>query len=189
MTDIRQEPLRIVVEGHPEPGGSKTAMPLRNKHTGKWLHASDGRPLVNVIDANTKAPKWKKAVAAAAADQYDGPLLDGPLLVSMDFYLHRWKSHYGTGRNARKLLPSAPLFPAADHPDVLKLARPVEDALTGVVWTDDAYTQGLVANKWYVDGFCVKGTPGEHVVIRVSRREHVTVGDQAMAAQGTLLSA
>jgi len=93
-----------------------------------------------VRDSARRSAPWKKDVAWAAAgamaDQQianGGGLLEGPLSVAMVFTVARPKSHYG--KNGVR--PSAPLYPTT-RPDVLKLARAVEDACTGVVWRDDA---------------------------------------------------
>ncbi len=110
-----------------------------------------------IIDANKNAAPWKREVASAAVDaivaagrvDIDAPegahLLTGPLSVVMTFYVVRPKGHYGTGRVRSKvdgeahpvLRPSAPLYPTR-RPDVLKLARAVEDACTGIIWRDDS---------------------------------------------------
>jgi Holliday junction resolvase RusA-like endonuclease len=123
--DQRPPEIRLLVIGHPAPAGSKRA--VRNKKTGSAY----------VIDANKNARPWKQAVAAEARVRYGGNLLRGALEVEMTFYRARPKSHFGTGRNADKVKESAPEFPTG-KPDALKLARGVEDALTGVVWHDDA---------------------------------------------------
>lgn len=114
--------------GKPQPGGSKRA--FRNPASGR----------VHVTDANRNAKPWQAEVRSAAVEAMQAPLPDGlpslidaPLAVSMAFYVARPKAHYG----ARGLRPSAPARPAT-RPDVLKLARAVEDALTGIVWRDDA---------------------------------------------------
>jgi Holliday junction resolvase RusA-like endonuclease len=60
-------------------------------------------------------------------------LLEGPLVLEFVFFRPRPAAHFGR----RGLRPSAPEFPTT-RPDVLKLARAVKDALTGVVWRDDA---------------------------------------------------
>ena len=76
---------------------------------------------------------WRRQVAAAYRDHCFGDMLDGPVIVTVDFYLPRPKSHYGTGRNAGALKPSAP----AEHltmPDLDKLTRAVGDALTRLAW-------------------------------------------------------
>jgi len=102
-----------------------------------------------VTDANPEAKDWKRTVQAFAQQAMEGQrLADGPLKVNMTFYLSRPQGHYGT----RGLRPSAPAFPAV-KPDVLKLARSTEDALTGIVWVDDARIVFEQLSKVYsVDG-------------------------------------
>ena len=45
---------------------------------------------------------------------------------------------------------SAPFYHTT-KPDALKLARSTEDALTGIVWADDAQTAVLEISKRYAD--------------------------------------
>lgn len=116
--------LRFVVHGTPETAGSKRAFRRGNR--------------VIVTDDNRKTKSWQAAVAGeAAAAMADRPLLVGPLVLTVTFTLQRPKGHFGTGRNAGQLKDSAPEF-CDKRPDALKLTRAVEDALTGVVWHDDA---------------------------------------------------
>lgn len=117
--------LAFRVHGSPQPAGSKKA----------FVHPATGH--AQVVDANSKARPWKERVAQVAGETYSGPLLDGPLVARFTFFTPRPRGHFGTGRNAGTLKPSAPAFPTT-RPDALKLARAVEDALTGVVWRDDA---------------------------------------------------
>ncbi|QBI56869.1 RusA family crossover junction endodeoxyribonuclease [Streptomonospora litoralis] len=64
--------------------------------------------------------------------------LAGALEVDLVLSLARPKSHMGTGRYGRRVLASAPAFPAV-KPDLSKLVRSTEDALTTArVWRDDA---------------------------------------------------
>jgi Holliday junction resolvase RusA-like endonuclease len=114
--------------GKPQPAGSKSGAPIRRKN---------GSIGVAMRDSNPKAKPWQAIVANAAREAYSGDLLRGPLYVKMTFYLPRPKGHFGTGRNAAKVKESAPQHPAK-KPDVLKLARGTEDALSGVVFADDA---------------------------------------------------
>lgn len=123
-----QNELTFTVYGAAQPAGSKRA--FRHAHTGAVL----------VADANKKSKPWKREVADAAATAMlshaiteNGTLVDGPLSVRMIFYVPRPQGHYG----AKGLRPSAPPYPTK-RPDVLKLARGVEDAMTGIVYRDDA---------------------------------------------------
>ena len=110
----------IKVYGKAQPAGSKRA----------FVH--NGRAIVT--DANKNSRPWKNDVAQAAADAMDGgELLEGPLSLYVTFFEPRPKAHFG----ARGLKPSAPPWPTK-KPDATKLLRGVEDAMSGVVYRDDA---------------------------------------------------
>lgn len=120
--------LTFTAYGTAQAAGSKRAFVRKGGHG------------VVVTDANPKAKPWKAEVREAAAAAMlahtitaNGNLVDGPLYVSMTFYVPRPQGHYG----AHGVKASAPEYPAK-RPDVLKLARGVEDALTGIVYRDDA---------------------------------------------------
>jgi Holliday junction resolvase RusA-like endonuclease len=142
--------LSFTVFGIAQPAGSKRSFVPLNKATGQPFRSkTTGRVVVNTVDANSKSRDWKNAVASAAREVCgEISLLDGPLAVSMRFVLPRPKGHFGSGRNAGTVKASAPTFPAG-KPDVLKLARGCEDALTGVVWRDDAQIVSEVLEKHY----------------------------------------
>lgn len=135
--------LKITVHGTPQPAGSKRAFVINR-----------GKPYQRAVvtDANPKAGAWKDQVAQQAGDTIGiQPLFRVPLRLALTFYVARPKGHYGTGRNAGQLKASAPRYPAK-KPDVLKLARGVEDAMTGVVYHDDAQIVEEVLIKRYTDG-------------------------------------
>lgn len=112
------------VPGIPAPGGSKKFVGLSKK---------TGRAIL-VDDAGKRNKDWRSAVAWAGKAAMQGrPLLDGPLKARFEFIMPRPKCHFGT----KGLKPSAPAWPTV-KPDALKLTRSSEDALTGIVWTDDA---------------------------------------------------
>lgn len=120
--------LELEVLGLAQPAGSKRA----------FRHPKTGRPIVT--DANRNSKPWQAEVKAAAVEVMDRvglELICGPLAVEFTFIKPRPKGHFRTGAKAHLLRPSAPVWPST-RPDVLKLARGVEDALTGVVWRDDA---------------------------------------------------
>lgn len=119
--------LAFTVLGHPMPGGSKKG----------FVHPHTKRV---VIVEDSKNKPWRNAVAAAglqARREAGFEITNRPLHVEFTFYRTRPLSHYGSGRNATNLKTSAPDYPTT-RPDVLKLARAAEDALTDVIWTDDA---------------------------------------------------
>lgn len=154
--------IRIVVQGKAAPAGSKRS--VTNKKTGQSF----------VIDANKNAAPWKAYVASEGARQYHGPLLDGPLDVEFVIVRARPKNHYGTGRNAHVLKDSAPLQPTS-APDTTKLVRGVEDALTGIVWVDDAQIVNQSAQKRYGDK--------PRVEVRIRETSLTTVRDLLMLGQ------
>ena len=122
---------RFSVLGLPAPQGSKT-------------HVGDGR----MVESSKRVKPWRRQVAAAYVDHDFGDVLIGPLALTVDFYLPRPKAHYGTGRNAGALKPSAP----AEHltmPDLDKLTRAVGDALTRLAWRDDSQIVAWHAYKHY----------------------------------------
>ena len=123
--------LSLSVVGLPRPAGSKRAFAIRKNGqlTGR----------VSVVDACTESREWKTAVAreAVIAMNSGRQIFTGPVRLRLLFQMPRLKGHFGTGKNANVLKAHAPARPTV-KPDLLKLARAVEDALTGIVWRDDA---------------------------------------------------
>lgn len=134
----------IVVYGKPVPQGSKQSQVI---YQGGKPVVKNGRVITVVRNANDDLQNWRNQVAEAVLGEYqkhisgtdsDGlPLMQGPIGLRIVFLRPRPKTHYGTGCNAGKLKASAPEWPTT-RPDTLKLARAVEDALTGVIWQDDS---------------------------------------------------
>lgn len=116
----------LIVYGTPAPAGSKRPFKIRKGgvETGQ----------VVTVDASRRAAPWKQTIKQQAGEVMQGQeLLRVPLAVRFTFYVRRPKGHYGK----HGVRASAPAFPAT-KPDVLKLARAVEDALSGIVYGDDA---------------------------------------------------
>lgn len=146
--------ITITVHGLPAPQGSK-------RHVGNGV----------MLESSKKVKPWrqdvKHAAIAVTESLPDWTVLDGPLAVAMTFTFDRPKGHFRTGRNAHLLRDAAPTRPAG-MPDLSKLARSTEDALTGVIWKDDARVVEYVQlGKFYAgtDAADVLGVPG--CVIRV----------------------
>lgn len=134
------ELAKFFVVGTPRPAGSKSAYPYRCGKTGKMR--------VRVVDASGKRGKeWRDAVAWAAKRAYFGKPVEGAVVISFAFFMPRPKSHYGTGKNAGILKPKAPRQHII-RPDTSKLLRAVEDALTGIIWKDDAQIVRLIIDKY-----------------------------------------
>lgn len=131
------ERLAFFVRGLPAPQGSKRA--LRNRHTGR----------VALVESSKHVAPWRSDVRdAALASMGDQAPYGGAVEVELVFALPRPKAHHVGGDPARGLRPGAPPVPTG-KPDVDKLARAVLDALTGIVWADDAQVAGLAAYKRY----------------------------------------
>ena len=131
------------VAGRPRPQGSKRAFLPRRK---------DGTsgPVIIVDTSGEEGRAWRSQIRDAAIAAWGDfrPVLDGPLSVAFTFHLVRPKTHYGTGRNSNFLRDQAPSHPCG-KPDVLKLARAVEDSLTSVIWRDDSQiVTELIAKRY-----------------------------------------
>jgi len=149
--------IEFTVYGTPAPAGSKRGFKLKNSNR------------VVVTDASKRSKPWQGQVAQRAAEAMAGrQLLDGALEVDVTFYKRRPKGHFGT----RGLRPSAPAFPAV-KPDATKLWRCVEDALTGIVYRDDALIVTQHVRKRY-------GEP-ERVEISVREQQGAQISTEKVA--------
>ena|ERR1043166_1741242 len=126
--------IKITVIGLPAPMGSK-----RFVGTSK-----SGRGIM--IESSKNVKPWREAVKYAAMEVIGrGPntAISGPVAVSMTFTLPKPKS----APKKRRSWPDR-------KPDVSKLVRATEDALTDIgAWEDDARIIDLTARKVF---------PGEH---------------------------
>jgi len=98
------------------------------------------RPIVTDTNRNLKG--WQSLVAEAAGRAITEraqpwQLLDGPIRLSVAFYLPRPAS-----------LPKK-ILAMTKAPDTSKLIRATEDALSGVVWRDDALVCEIISGKYY----------------------------------------
>jgi crossover junction endodeoxyribonuclease RusA len=142
--------MEITVRGIPAPQGSKR-------------HVGGGR----MIESSKAVGPWREAVRAETQRAMEGEeSYTGPVSVRLVFLLPRPRGHYGTGRNAGKVRPSAPALPAG-KPDLDKLERAVLDGISaGGGWCDDAQVVHLQAWKEYADQ---SEHPGCYIEIREVR--------------------
>lgn len=139
------KPIFIRVEGYvPAPQGSKTAMP-------------NGA----VVEVCKRVKSWRAAVTDAAVKAGSRPF-SGSVEMKAVFVFPRPKSHFGTGSNADKLKASAPYLHSI-KPDVSKLLRSTEDALTNIAYTDDSRIAKTTAVKRYA---ALGELPGATIVIQ-----------------------
>lgn len=129
--------LTFFVPGVAKPAGSK-----RGFYAPKL-----GRVLI--VDDCKKSRDWKGDVKYAAMQAMAGraPVAHA-VMLTVSFAMPRPKSHYRTGRHAGSLRPDAPKW-CTTKPDATKLLRCVEDAMTGVVWRDDAQVCFQIVEKKY----------------------------------------
>jgi Holliday junction resolvase RusA-like endonuclease len=136
--------VTFFVPGLPQTAGSKTAIPMQGK---------DGRLHVAMRDGRTRKSAqrhtdWRACVALAAQRALGNyPPSTWPIQLELAFQLMRPRSHR-TSRGDLRL--SASGLPTT-RPDLLKLARSVEDACTGILWVDDAQIVREELVKSYAD--------------------------------------
>lgn len=129
-----------------------------------------------VIDAITERWRGGESVDEIARDYGDPTAvlaalfpLDGPLEVDMVFSLARPQSHWRTGKSTSHLLrDNAPRRPQGT-PDLSKLARATEDALTEAgAWRDDARVVEYerLAKVWCNEDPDALHIPGAVITIR-----------------------
>lgn len=119
--------VEFFVAGRPAPGGSKRA----------WPHPVTGKVIVR--DDCKRNREWRTLVWAAARKVYRGPVTECPLRLEATFFLPRPK------RSRQEAC--APTV----RPDLTKLLRSTEDALTGVIWADDAQIVEQRCQKLYAE--------------------------------------
>lgn len=138
--------LSFVVYGLPGPQGSKSFKGVSKK----------GRAIL--VESSAKVKPWRECVHFTALAVRDRrPPLDGPLRVHMVFTLPK-------PRSAPKRAKSWPM----KMPDLSKLARSTEDALTTAgIWRDDARVveYGLLAKRYPGEGYGALEAPGVWIVI------------------------
>jgi Holliday junction resolvase RusA-like endonuclease len=143
--------IEFTVYGKPEPRGSKQAFVPLHPKTKQPYRRDNGGVVVSTVDDNKKSKGWMQSVASEARDAYAGEPLGGPLRLSLTFHMPRPEYHFGTGRNAGVIKPRFANAAHTKKPDRLKLARAVEDALSGVLYVDDAQTVAGPVEKQYCD--------------------------------------
>ena len=119
--------IRFTVWGDAAPKGSARAFMPKG-----W-----SRPIITSATKGLKA--WEGKIAAAAGAQANVVLLTDAVNVTIVFHLSRPKSK------------KKGLIPHITRPDLDKLIRGATDALTGIVWKDDAQAVEIKATKAYVE--------------------------------------
>jgi Holliday junction resolvase RusA-like endonuclease len=100
-------------------------------------------------EANKRTMPWRQEVAAKAQEAMRGasPILT-PVRLRATFLFPRPKSHYRTGKHAGQLKDGIGYW-MTTKPDLSKLVRAAEDAMTGIVYRDDSQVCVLDVAKHY----------------------------------------
>lgn len=121
------------VVGLPAPQGSKA-------YLGKGRFRESSKHL----------PAWRNDVREAAGKAFGEALINGPVFTYIEFRFPRPKNHYVNNDPSRDLKSTAPRWHFSyNGPDLDKLQRGTNDALTGVIWVDDGQVAGGVSTKVY----------------------------------------
>jgi Holliday junction resolvase RusA-like endonuclease len=104
-----------------------------------------------VITSATKGLKgWEQTIRGVAQFKSNGEMFLGPMTLHITFCLPRPKS-------LKKSVPHI------KRPDLDKLIRGATDALTGIIWKDDAQLVSIIAEKLYAP--TAEDAPRAHFVI------------------------
>lgn len=105
-----------------------------------------------MVESSRAVGPWREAVRGECQRAATVPI-PGPVAVVITFWMPRPRSHYGTGRNAGMLKPSAPAYPDGRKNDIDKLARSTLDGLTmgGAYWDDGQVVRLLVYKEFAAD--------------------------------------
>lgn len=129
-------------------------------------HAMIGGHVRNYTPTKHPVNAFKASARMAARQAYQGPPLEGPIELRVLFLMPRPK------RMQWKTRP----MPREWHtgkPDCENIIKSLQDALTGLVWVDDAQVCRLMAEKFYCRGDEQPGTwvRIECLVLRGTRSE------------------
>lgn len=145
--------ITFSVRGKPIPKGSKRAF------------IPKGSEQAIVVDANPKTKPWQTLIKMVAAEHAPPEPWTGPVALSLTFWMPKPAK-----------VPKERLGWPITKPDCLKLGRAVEDALSGIIYKDDAQVVKLEVLKLY-------GSVGVHVRVQKITEEwrvnvSLTQGDE-----------
>jgi Holliday junction resolvase RusA-like endonuclease len=130
--ESEQSPIKLRIYGLPAPQGSK-----------KVRGYIQGRAILG--EASKRVAPWRENIIWQSRKQYKGVPLEGPLQISITFWLPRPKGHYRTidGKLSNIIKPGKPTHTiASTQGDVDKLIRSTFDGLAaktgGCVAQDDS---------------------------------------------------
>jgi crossover junction endodeoxyribonuclease RusA len=99
-------------------------------------------------ESSKRVKPWREDVARAAGMAMDGqPAFDGPVDVVVRFRFTRPKLHFRANGELKENAPKYVTSRAGG--DIDKLLRALADAMTGIVYLDDAQIVSVWADKMY----------------------------------------
>lgn len=120
MTSLHSD-LTFFVPGLPSPQGSKNAYRRGQK--------------IVLVESSKKVKPWRDTVSQVARFVCKRPI-DGAVTVSVHFVMPRTKA-----------MRDKPAPPMVQKPDLDKMLRAVNDALTGIAYADDSQIVRLTGSK------------------------------------------
>ena len=129
--------IEFFVPGKPQAQGSKVK--------GQWG---------NMREANKELGPWRERVALEAYRVAGGQIFQSgePVALGLEFVLNRAAS-----------TPKSRTPAATKKPDIDKMERAIQDALTHVLWPDDAQVTIVIKRKRVAE---LGESPGVHVWVR-----------------------
>lgn len=115
----------------------------RQRH--RVVASGDKHFAMNYTPRTGPVQSFKATVRHAAREAYQGAPLEGPIYLSVAFYMPR------PGRLIWKKRPM-PRCPHSSKPDLDNLVKAVKDALSGLLWRDDAQVARMSIIKEYAAG-------------------------------------
>ena len=130
LLETDKESIEFTIKGSPK--ALKRHRTSRNGHTYDPSKKDKADFLVKSLKSAPKLP------------------LNGPIFMSIEFYMARPKSHYRTGKYKHLLKDNAPKH-YTKTPDIDNLEKFVADALNKVFYIDDAMITHVYKSKVYSD--------------------------------------
>lgn len=134
-----REIFRLVCYGDPVPQPRQDHRVAKNKQGAHYVQ--------NYVDRNHPVQSYKEELRKAAREAgLPAKVIDQAVLIELTFY------HPRPASLCRAKDPIGPILKGT-LPDYDNLAKAAQDALTGLLWKDDARVAGYVGNsrKYYVE--------------------------------------
>lgn len=143
--------MQLRVKGEPVPAGSYRPVPIRKQGIDVGSRVINDNPKTKGWQTLITWSWWKHVRLVMGPDWFPW---GGPVVLRATFYFARPAAHYGRGKYAEKLRRDAPAAKVT-KPDVSKLLRAIEDAMTGVVYKDDAQIVSATTSKEFGEPGCL----------------------------------